>query len=102
MLNIFHVFVYHLYVFFGEMSVYFFGPFFDWVIYFSGVELEELLVARNLWALFNFSSQLGCPPRSENFPHTRQREGFLVVGNFLYWDSLPGTGLRPSFSCVPF
>ena len=62
----------------------------------------ELLLARNLWALFNFSSQLGCPPRSENFPQTRQREGFLVVGNFLYWDSLPGTGLRPSFSCVPF
>ena len=25
-------------------SVQFFGPFFDWVIYFSGVELEELLV----------------------------------------------------------
>ena len=23
---------------------FFFGPFFDWVIYFSGVELEELLV----------------------------------------------------------
>ena len=22
----------------------FFGPFFDWVIYFSGIELEELLV----------------------------------------------------------
>ena len=38
----------------------------------------------NLWALFNFSSQLGCPPRFENFPQTRQREGFLVIGNFLY------------------
>ena len=40
--------------------------------------------ARNLWALFNFSSQLGCPPRFENFPQTRQCEGFLVIGNFLY------------------
>ena len=40
----FHVFVSHLYVFFGEMSVYFFGPFFDWVAYFSGIELQELLV----------------------------------------------------------
>ena len=40
--------------------------------------------AHNLWALFNFSSQLGCPPRFENFPQTRQCEGFLVVGNFLY------------------
>ena len=29
---------------FGEMSTQFFGPFFDWVIYFSGVELQELLV----------------------------------------------------------
>ena len=28
----------HLYVFFGEMSIQFFGPFFDWVIYFSGIE----------------------------------------------------------------
>ena len=34
----------YLYVFFGEMSVYIFGPFFDWVIYFSGIELQELLV----------------------------------------------------------
>ena len=33
-----------IYVFFGEMSVQFFGPFFDWVIYFSGIELQELLV----------------------------------------------------------
>ena len=40
----FHVFVSHLYVFFGEMSVQFFGPFFDWVVYFSGIELQELLV----------------------------------------------------------
>ena len=39
----FHVFVSHLNVF-GEMSVQFFGPFFDWVIYFSGVEMHELLV----------------------------------------------------------
>ena len=35
----FHVFVKHLCVFFEEMSVKFFGPFFYWVIYFSGVEL---------------------------------------------------------------
>ena len=38
------MFVNYLYVFFGEMSVYFFGPFFDWVIYFSGIELQELLI----------------------------------------------------------
>ena len=41
-------------------------------------------LARNLWALFNFSSQLGFPPRFENFPQTHQRECFLVIGNFLY------------------
>ena len=27
-----------------EMSVWVFGPFFDWVIYFSGIELQEMLV----------------------------------------------------------
>ena len=33
-----------LLVFFGEMSGWFFGPLFDWVIYFSGIELHKLLV----------------------------------------------------------
>ena len=37
------MFVSHLYIFFGEMSVKFFGPFFDWVIYFSGIELQSCL-----------------------------------------------------------
>ena len=32
---------------------------------------------------------------SENFPQTHQCEGFLVFGHVLYYDSLPGTGLRP-------
>ena len=40
----FHVFVIYVYVFFGEMSVQLFGPFFNWVGYFSGIELHELLV----------------------------------------------------------
>ena len=31
-----------------------------------------------------FPSQSGCPPRFKNFPQTRQCEGFLVIGNFLY------------------
>ena len=38
------MFVSHLYVFFGELCVYFFGPLFDWVFYFSEIELQELLV----------------------------------------------------------
>ena len=37
------MFVSHLYVFSGEMSIYFFGPFFDWVVYFSGIELQSCL-----------------------------------------------------------
>ena len=40
----FHVFVSHLYVFFGEISVSVFSPLFDWVVCFSGIELYELLV----------------------------------------------------------
>ena len=36
----------HLYVFFGEISIYVFCPFFDWVVYgfFVVVELYELFV----------------------------------------------------------
>ena len=37
------MFVSHLYVFFGEMSVYIFFSLFDWVACFSGIELHELL-----------------------------------------------------------
>ena len=40
----FHVFVSHLCVFFGEMSAWVFFPLFDWVVYFAGIELYELLV----------------------------------------------------------
>ena len=38
------MFVSHLYVFFGEMSVWFFGPFFDWVIFFFFLELSCLYI----------------------------------------------------------
>ena len=44
----------HLYVFSGEMSVQIFGPFFDWAIYFSGIELQEFLyVCESLLGLFS-------------------------------------------------
>ena len=33
----------HLFMCLSAISVYFFGPFIDWVIYFSGIELQELL-----------------------------------------------------------
>ena len=38
------MFVSHLYIFFGEMSVKVFFPLFDWVVCFSGIELYELFV----------------------------------------------------------
>ena len=49
MSNVEHLFmcVLVICVFFGEMSVYVFFPFFfffDWVVCFSGIELYELLV----------------------------------------------------------
>ena len=40
----FHVFVSHLYVFFGEMSVSVFLPLFDWVVCFYVIELYKRLV----------------------------------------------------------
>ena len=42
------MFVSHLCVFFGEMSVYVFFPHFDWVVCFSGIELYELLIYTEL------------------------------------------------------
>ena len=38
------MFVSHLYVFFGEMSLQVAFPLFDWIVCFSGTELHELLV----------------------------------------------------------
>ena len=38
------MFVSHLYVFFGEMSVKGFFLLFDWLVCFSGIELYELIV----------------------------------------------------------
>ena len=49
-----------------------------------------------------FFSQLGCPPRFKNFPQTPQCEGFLMFGNFLYYTSLPGTGLCLLLFCLSF
>ena len=40
----FFMFVGHLYVFFGEISVQVFSPCFDWVVCFSDLELHKLLV----------------------------------------------------------
>ena len=39
-----HVFIHHLYVFFGEMSNLSLLPIFDWVVCFSDIELYELLM----------------------------------------------------------
>ena len=46
MFSCFHVFVSPLYVFFGEMSVQVFCPFFDWFFFFFNIELHELIIFR--------------------------------------------------------
>ena len=40
--------------------------------------------------LFVYSSRLCCPPRFQNSPQTRWREGFLVFGNFAFTTPSPG------------
>ena len=50
-----------------------------WGTFLLGVAFRHIVCG-----FYLFSSQLGCPPRFENFPQTRQCEGFLVFGNFLY------------------
>ena len=49
------MFVSHLYVF-GEMSVCLFGSFFDWVVYFSGIELHELRKKNDMYSPLSFKS----------------------------------------------
>ena len=57
----------HLYIFFGEMSLQVFSPFFSWVVGFFAVELYKLLVYLQskplLVALFEsiFSHSVSCP-----------------------------------------
>ena len=41
--HLYWCFISHLYVFFGEMSLQVPFSLFDWVVYFSGIELYELL-----------------------------------------------------------
>ena len=49
MLSIFHVSIGHLYVFFGEVSVYVFCPFLNWVVCFLGVEIDKFFI--DFWIL---------------------------------------------------
>ena len=66
---------------------------------FSPFRPHLLVVDAGLWGTFQlgvafrhvicrfcllFPSQSGCPLKFKNFPQTRQCEGFLVFGNFLY------------------
>ena len=50
------MFISHLYVFFGEMSVYFFGPFFGWVVYFLVLSCTSCLYIFeiNFWSVASF------------------------------------------------
>ena len=69
------MFVSHLYVFFGEMSVWFFGSFFDWVIYFSQTELHELLLRLILLSVASFAIIFS---HSEGCLFTLLRVSFVV------------------------
>ena len=51
-----------------------------WVTFLLGVAFRHVICGFYLL----FPSQSGCPPRFKNFPQTRQCEGFLVFGKFLY------------------
>ena len=50
-----------------------------WGTFLRGVAFRHVICG-----FYLFSSQLGCPPRFENFPQTLQYEVFLVFGNFFY------------------
>ena len=60
------MFVSHLYVFFGEMSVQVFFLYFDWVVCFAGTDMHELfnifwkLILYQLFHLLLFSHSEGC------------------------------------------
>ena len=60
------MFASHLYVYFGEMSIQVFFPLFDWVVYFSGIELHELIIYLEINPLsvvsnaITFSHSEGC------------------------------------------
>ena len=51
-----------------------------WGTFLLGVAFRQVICGFYLF----FPSQSGCSPRFKNFPQTRQCEGFLVFGNFLY------------------
>ena len=55
-----------------------------WGTFLLGVAFRHVSVGFVCLFVCLFSSQLGCPLRFENFLQTRQCEGFLVFGNFLY------------------
>ena len=51
-----------------------------WGTFLLGVAFRHIICGFYLL----FPSQSGCLPRFKHFPQTRQCEGFLVSGNFLY------------------
>ena len=51
-----------------------------WGTFLLGVAFRHIICGFYLF----FPSHVGCPLRFKNFPQTRQCEGFLVFGNFLY------------------
>ena len=85
---------------FGEMSVWFFGSFFDWVVYFSGIELHELrkkMICILLCHLNHYLSNYQCSDKllissPFNFSHFTNRYGLFVLG-------FPGGSDGKEFAC---
>ena len=69
------MFVGHLYVFFGQMSVSIFCPFFVWVVWFVDIELCELFI------YFESQSLVGCI--AVNIFSYSVGHLFVFVGSFL-------------------
>ena len=61
-----------------------------WGTFMLGVAFRHVI-----FGFYLFFLPVRLPSRFENLPETHQCEGFLVFGNFLYYDSLPGTDLHP-------
>ena len=62
-----------------------------WGTFLLGVAFRHIICGFHLFFLpVRLPSEIRKLP-----PDPRQREGFLVFGNFLYYDSLPWMGLRP-------
>ena len=67
-----------------------------WWMRVSGLLLLGAAFRHVICGFYLFFLPVRLPSEIQKLPPTHQCEGFLVFGKFLCYDSLPGTGLRPS------